>query len=65
MVEDLQQNTWDAYLDGVAFSINNNKQKSTKYSPYFLMYGRHPHTVNQVSFKSFSIGVYFSIEGCI
>lgn len=33
---------WDEVLQDVAFSIRCQKQASTKYTPFFLMYGRHP-----------------------
>ena len=37
------QNNWDDKLDVILFSYHVSKQASTKYSPYFLMFGRHPH----------------------
>ena len=37
------QNNWDDKLDEILFSYRVSKQASTKYSPYFLMFGRHPH----------------------
>ncbi len=43
------QNDWNEYLDGVAYSIRTQKQASTKYTPFFLMFGRHPQTVLDVS----------------
>ena len=42
------QNDWDEYLEQVAFSIRVQKQGSTKYSPFFLMFGRHPKTPMEV-----------------
>lgn len=35
---------WDSFIDDVAFSIRTQPQASTKYSPFFLMFGRHPRT---------------------
>ena len=35
---------WDLLLPAVAFAINNAKQTSTGFSPFYLNYGRHPHT---------------------
>ncbi|KAL4006254.1 cortactin [Sarotherodon galilaeus] len=31
---------WDEYLDAVMFGIRTKKQVTTKYSPYYLMFGR-------------------------
>lgn len=33
---------WEDYLNGVLFAINTNTSTTTKYSPFFLMYGRNP-----------------------
>ncbi|XP_059362248.1 uncharacterized protein LOC132101366 [Carassius carassius] len=33
---------WDIHLQAIVYGINTAKQRSTKYSPYFLMYNRHP-----------------------
>ena len=41
MVEE-NQNEWEKYLDPVLFAYRTSKQASTKYSPFFLMYGREP-----------------------
>ncbi len=35
-----EQKQWDLYLDSILFSYRVSKQDSTKYSPFFLMYGR-------------------------
>nr|XP_049579031.1 protein diaphanous homolog 1-like isoform X2 [Syngnathus scovelli]XP_049579032.1 protein diaphanous homolog 1-like isoform X2 [Syngnathus scovelli] len=32
--------SWDEYLDVVIFGLRTKKQMTTKYSPYFLMFGR-------------------------
>ncbi|CAL9696274.1 unnamed protein product [Knipowitschia caucasica] len=32
--------TWDTYLDRVMFGIRTKKQSTTKFSPYFLLFGR-------------------------
>ena len=42
------QNNWDVYLEEIAFSIRTQKQGSTKYSPFFLMFGRHARTPMEV-----------------
>ena len=33
---------WDTILHEIAFSINTQPQASTKFTPFFLMFGRHP-----------------------
>lgn len=33
---------WDEYTDGALFAINTNRSNTTKFSPFYLMYGRHP-----------------------
>lgn len=35
-----KENDWDLYLDSVLFSYRVSKQDSTKFSPFFLVYGR-------------------------
>uniref|UniRef100_A0AAZ1XXP6 Gypsy retrotransposon integrase-like protein 1 n=1 Tax=Oreochromis aureus TaxID=47969 RepID=A0AAZ1XXP6_OREAU len=35
-----QQNNWDLYLDPTLFSLRSKVHTTTKYSPFFLMYGR-------------------------
>ena len=37
-----EQNDWDQHLTAAEIAINNSQQTSTKFSPYFLNYGRHP-----------------------
>uniref|UniRef100_A0AAZ1Y2T2 Integrase zinc-binding domain-containing protein n=1 Tax=Oreochromis aureus TaxID=47969 RepID=A0AAZ1Y2T2_OREAU len=34
------QNNWDLYLDPTLFSLRSKVHTTTKYSPFFLMYGR-------------------------
>ena len=41
-------NNWDELLEEVAFSMRTQKQGSTKFSPFFLMFGRHPRTPIEV-----------------
>ena len=41
LMED-NQDTWDDYVEGTVFTINTNESTTTKYSPFFLMYGRNP-----------------------
>ena len=42
------QDDWDEYLEEIAFSIRTQKQVSTKYSPFFLMFGRHARSPMEV-----------------
>ena len=37
-----QQENWDLHLEGVLYSYRISRQDSSKFSPYFLMYNRHP-----------------------
>ena len=34
------QTDWDQFIDGALFSMRTKPQSSTKYSPFFLVYGR-------------------------
>lgn len=36
------QRDWDVYLPFAEFSLNSTKSASTKYSPFFVLYGREP-----------------------
>ena len=36
------EDSWDEYIDGTMFTINTNESTTTKYSPFFLMFGRNP-----------------------
>ena len=33
---------WDEHLDEIAFAYNTARHATTKYSTFFLMFGRHP-----------------------
>ena len=35
-----EQDQWDLYLDAILFSYRISRQDSTKYSPFYLVYGR-------------------------
>ena len=39
---DANNEDWSAYLSTAEFAYNNAAHEGTKYSPYFLEYGRHP-----------------------
>ena len=41
-VMDEQDDNWDDYIDGALFAINTNVSTTTKCSPFFVMFGRHP-----------------------
>ena len=45
------EDDWDEYLEEIAFSICTQKQASTKYSPSFLMFGRHARSPMEASIK--------------
>ena len=45
------QDDWDEYLEEIAFSTRTQKQASTKYSSFFLMFGRHARSPMEVSKK--------------
>jgi len=38
------RNNWDEYLTPLEFAYNNSANRVTGYTPFFLMYGEHPHT---------------------
>jgi len=37
-----EQDNWDEHLTAAEIAINNSQQASTRFSPYYLNYGRHP-----------------------
>ncbi|CAF3252103.1 unnamed protein product, partial [Rotaria sp. Silwood2] len=39
-LQNAQHNNWDEYLQAVVFAYNAGVHKSTKFSPYELLYGR-------------------------
>ncbi|XDV30425.1 hypothetical protein PO909_033350 [Leuciscus waleckii] len=45
------QNDWDEKLEDVVHAINTSKQGSTKYTPFFLMFHRHPNTPEVLNTK--------------
>ncbi|GBL79515.1 hypothetical protein AVEN_120829-1, partial [Araneus ventricosus] len=40
MYTDVEQRNWDTVLPFVTFAYNSAKQNSTRFSPFFLIYGR-------------------------
>jgi len=45
---------WDQYLYMAEFAINNSKQESTKQTPFYLVYGHHPHTPVTLTTRQFT-----------
>ena len=50
MVEE-NKNDWERFLDPILLAYRTSKQASTKYSPFFLMYGREPRLLIDVQLK--------------
>lgn len=48
-----EQSNWDLYLDSILFSYRISKQSSTKFSPFYLMYGRNARL--PVEFKKLNV----------
>jgi hypothetical protein len=45
-----EQNDWDEHLTAAEIAINNGQHTSSRYSPYFLNYGKHPSfPINRIS----------------
>jgi transposase InsO family protein len=42
------QNNWSDFLDDVAYLLRTQKQATTKYTPFFLMFGRNPNSPQMV-----------------
>lgn len=36
------EDKWEDFLDSILFAYRSSKQASTKYSPFYIMYGREP-----------------------
>ena len=53
-LQDTQHNNWDEYLQAVVFAYNTGIHKTTKYSPYELLYGRFPRLPITARPQSFS-----------
>ena len=43
-----KQEDWCKFLDDVAYSIRTQKQSTTKFTPFFLMFGRNPRSPAEV-----------------
>uniref|UniRef100_A0A8C1R0T5 Gypsy retrotransposon integrase-like protein 1 n=1 Tax=Cyprinus carpio TaxID=7962 RepID=A0A8C1R0T5_CYPCA len=57
-----KQNDWDKHLKGVVYAINTSKQASTKYTPYLLMFNRHPLMAGVLNTKHESQADCFAVE---
>ena len=44
-----EQDDWDQHLTATEIAISNSQQTSTKFSPYYVNYGRHPVLPNSVT----------------
>ena len=53
------QNNWCDFLDEVAYSIRTQKQASTKYTPFYLMFGRKPNSPQTVSCSTYVARIYY------
>ncbi|CAF3506519.1 unnamed protein product [Rotaria socialis] len=42
-LQDAENNNWDEYLQAVVFAYNTGVHKTTKYSPFEMLYGRAPY----------------------
>ena len=49
ILEKEHRKDWDHYLEEVAFLIRTQKQATTKYTPFFLMFGRYHRTPMEVN----------------
>ena len=47
-----QQNNWDQFLDMAEFAINNSWQVSIKNTPFYAVYGQHPHTPTSLAVQT-------------
>lgn len=45
------QDNWDTLLNSAVFGINTCEQSSTKFSPFYLMYGREPRLFSELSLQ--------------
>ncbi|RVE71041.1 hypothetical protein OJAV_G00070140 [Oryzias javanicus] len=43
------KNDWDIHLRGIVAGINTSKQRSTKFTPYCALFGRHPRTAGVIN----------------
>ena len=48
-LQDSQKQDWKSYVAPLVHAYNSTKHDSTGYPPFFLMFGRHPHTAVDAS----------------
>ena len=53
--------TWDEHLDAIMFGLRTKKPMTTKYSPYFLMFGREARYPSEVP-QHYMVGEPIEIE---
>ena len=53
-MQDNEHNNWDEYLQAVVFPYNSGNHKTTRYSPYQLVFGRSPRLPIHSKLSSFS-----------
>ncbi|RWS02907.1 reverse ribonuclease integrase-like protein [Dinothrombium tinctorium] len=53
---------WDDLLPFVQFAINSAKQDTTRFSPYYILYGRHPLLISEIGFLQLSESVQSPVE---
>lgn len=54
---DKKPKEWDKHLDAVMFGLRTKKQMTTKYSPFFLMFGREARYPSEVP-EQYRVRVY-------
>ena len=50
-----KQDNWCDFLEDVAYSIRTQKHSTTKYTPFFLMFGRNPRSPAEVMLIQYEI----------
>ena len=56
------QNNWCDFLDEVAYSIRTQRQASTKYTPFYLMFGRNPNSAQMVFIIFFNCYIFNNLN---
>lgn len=53
-----QPKGWDRHLDAVMFGLRTKKQMTTKFSPYFLMFGREARYPSEIP-EHYKVNAYY------